>query len=118
MSATGPGNAILDTCGLRAGNSCDENARTGVTVILPDAPAVVAGDVRGGGPGARETDLLDPSTLVERADAFSAWPFEIDAEFGGARPPLPPARLARRGGPAGRHQARRRGRPRHRPQRL
>src|ERR1700712_3161191 len=33
------------------------------------ATADGAGDVRGGGPGTRETDLLDPLTLVERVDA-------------------------------------------------
>jgi L-aminopeptidase/D-esterase-like protein len=39
---------------------------TGVTLIVPDAPVVMAVDVRGGGPGTRETDALDPSNLVER----------------------------------------------------
>ena len=51
------------------GEARDARERTGVTVILPESPAIVAGDVRGGGPGTRETDLLDPSTLVDRADA-------------------------------------------------
>ncbi|MBV9511156.1 MAG: P1 family peptidase, partial [Caulobacteraceae bacterium] len=43
--------------------------RTGVTVILPDRPAVCACDVRGGGPGTRETDALSPEALVEAVDA-------------------------------------------------
>jgi L-aminopeptidase/D-esterase-like protein len=43
--------------------------RTGVTVILPDAPAVCAADVRGGAPGTRETDALAPENLVEAVDA-------------------------------------------------
>jgi L-aminopeptidase/D-esterase-like protein len=70
MGGRGPRNDITDVPGIRVGEAHDERARTGVTVILPDAPAIVAGDVRGGGPGTRETDLLDPSTLVDRADAI------------------------------------------------
>jgi L-aminopeptidase/D-esterase-like protein len=70
MSGRGPRNDITDVPGVKVGQAHDARARTGVTVILPDAPAIVAGDVRGGGPGTRETDLLDPSTLVDRADAI------------------------------------------------
>ncbi|MGI4877491.1 MAG: P1 family peptidase [Janthinobacterium lividum] len=55
-----------DIPGLRVGHAEDERARTGVTVILPDAPVVMAVDVRGGGPATRETDALRPHTLVER----------------------------------------------------
>ncbi len=43
--------------------------RTGVTVILPDARAVCAADVRGGAPGTRETDALAPENLVDAVDA-------------------------------------------------
>ena len=42
---------------------------TGTTVVLARAGAVGGVDVRGGGPGTRETDLLDPSTLVEQVHA-------------------------------------------------
>ena len=42
---------------------------TGTTVVLAREGAVGGVDVRGGGPGTRETDLLDPSTLVERVQA-------------------------------------------------
>jgi L-aminopeptidase/D-esterase-like protein len=45
-------------------------ARTGVTVILPNERAVAAADVRGGGPGTRETDALAADTLVEAVDAI------------------------------------------------
>ncbi|NWG91074.1 MAG: P1 family peptidase [Parvularculaceae bacterium] len=69
-SGRGPNNDITDVPGIRVGQAEDAAVRTGVTVILPDNPAIVAGDVRGGGPGTRETDLLDPSTLVDRADAI------------------------------------------------
>ncbi|MBI1392793.1 MAG: peptidase T4 [Alphaproteobacteria bacterium] len=68
--ARGANNDLTDVAGVRVGSAHDAAARTGVTVVLPDAPAIVAGDIRGGGPGARETDLLKPSTLVDRADAL------------------------------------------------
>ncbi len=55
-----------DCPGVRIGHAHDGDARTGVTLLVPDAPMVLAVDVRGGGPGTRETDALDPSTLVER----------------------------------------------------
>lgn len=60
----GPRNLITDVPGLLVGQAQDETVRTGVTVILPDARAVCAVDVRGGGPGTRETDALDPHNLV------------------------------------------------------
>jgi L-aminopeptidase/D-esterase-like protein len=67
----GPRNLLTDVPGLRVGQAQDVRARTGVTVILPDAPAAAAIDVRGGGPGTRETDLLAPDTLVEAIDALT-----------------------------------------------
>ena len=43
---------------------------TGTTVVLaPEGGAVAAVDVRGGGPGTRETDALDPRNLVQRVEA-------------------------------------------------
>jgi len=56
--------------GLRLGQAQDAAARTGVTVILPDTAAVAAVDVRGGGPGTRETDALAPENLVDAIDAI------------------------------------------------
>lgn len=55
-----------DCPGVRIGHAHDADVRSGVTLLVPDAPMVLAVDVRGGGPGTRETDALDPSTLVER----------------------------------------------------
>lgn len=52
--------------GLRIGHAHCPRAGTGVTVLVPDWPVVMAADVRGGGPGTRETDALDPANLVER----------------------------------------------------
>jgi L-aminopeptidase/D-esterase-like protein len=65
----GPRNLITDIAGIRVGNAEDPRVRSGVTVILPDRPAVAAVDVRGGAPGTRETDALDPTCLVETVDA-------------------------------------------------
>ncbi len=65
----GARNLITDVPGLSVGQAHDEAVRTGVTVILPEARAVAACDVRGGGPGTRETDALDPHNLVEAVDA-------------------------------------------------
>lgn len=66
----GPRNLITDVAGLTVGQAEDAKARTGVTVLLPDDRAVAAVDVRGGGPGTRETDALAADTLVEAADAI------------------------------------------------
>jgi L-aminopeptidase/D-esterase-like protein len=67
----GPRNLITDVPGIRVGQAQDEKVRTGVTVILPDAPAIAAVDVRGGGPGTRETDALDAENLVHAVNAIS-----------------------------------------------
>jgi L-aminopeptidase/D-esterase-like protein len=52
--------------GLRLGHAVDDAVVTGCTVIVPDAPAVAGVDVRGGAPGTRDTDALNPTCLVER----------------------------------------------------
>jgi len=65
----GPRNLITDVAGLSVGNAEDIAARTGTTVILPDTAAVVAADVRGGGPATRETDATDLQNLVHAFDA-------------------------------------------------
>ena len=63
-------NLITDVAGIRVGNAEDRRVRTGVTVVVPDRPAMAAVAVTGGAPGTRETDLLDPSCLVDRVDAI------------------------------------------------
>jgi len=63
-------NTILDVSGLRIGQAHDANVKTGVTVILPDMPATCAVDVRGGGPGTRETDTLSDGGLIEQVHAI------------------------------------------------
>jgi L-aminopeptidase/D-esterase-like protein len=62
-------NAITDVRGIEVGNAQDEEALTGCTVILCRKGAVAGVDVRGGAPGTRETDLLDPVNLVEKVHA-------------------------------------------------
>lgn len=69
MIRPGPRNLITDVPGIRVGNAEDARVLTGVTVILPDERALAAADVRGGGPGTRETDALAAGRLVERVDA-------------------------------------------------
>ncbi|WP_338495597.1 P1 family peptidase [Streptomyces sp. SJL17-4] len=64
--------SITDVRGLRVGHARVEGdgALTGTTVVLaPVGGAVAAVDVRGGGPGTRETDALDPRNVVQRIDA-------------------------------------------------
>ncbi|MFN0264087.1 P1 family peptidase [Tepidamorphus sp. 3E244] len=78
-------NDLSDIPGLRIGNAADEDARTGVTVVICDEPCVAACDVRGGGPGTRETDLLDPERTVEQVDALvlsGGSAFGLDAASG------------------------------------
>src|ERR1700676_1517810 len=69
MATSGPRNLITDVPGILVGQAEDRAAITGTTVVLTEAPAVAAVDVRGGAPGSRETELLGPGTLVERVDA-------------------------------------------------
>jgi len=66
----GARNLITDVAGLKVGQASDAGVRTGVTIILPDAPAVAACDVRGGGPASRETDVLLPENLVQQIDGI------------------------------------------------
>ncbi|MFI0239791.1 P1 family peptidase [Streptomyces sp. NPDC016845] len=65
--------ALTDVTGLRVGHATltGDGFLTGTTVVLaPEGGAVTAVDVRGGGPGTRETDALDPRNLVQRIEAI------------------------------------------------
>lgn len=70
MIRPGPKNSITDIAGIRVGNAEDTALRSGVTVILPDEPVVAAVDVRGGGPGTRETEALNPTCVVDTVHAL------------------------------------------------
>jgi L-aminopeptidase/D-esterase-like protein len=55
--------------GFALGHWTHENSRTGCSVILPPQNTVAAAEVRGGGPGTRESELLQPSAAVDGVDA-------------------------------------------------
>jgi L-aminopeptidase/D-esterase-like protein len=72
MWQTGPTDSLVDVRGLRVGHHqrVGDGWLTGTTVVLAPPGGMVAGvDVRGGGPGTRETDLLDPRATVQRVHA-------------------------------------------------
>ncbi len=70
MTARAPRNLITDVDGVLVGSAENASVRTGVTVLRFPERAVAAVDVRGGGPGTRETDALSPDTLVDAVDAI------------------------------------------------
>ena len=79
------GGAITDVPGVRVGHFTDDRRPTGCTVILTEAGAVAGVDVRGAAPGTRETDLLDPSNLVDQVHAIllsGGSAFGLDAASG------------------------------------
>jgi L-aminopeptidase/D-esterase-like protein len=85
MVTSGPLNLITDVPGILVGQAGDRTAITGTTVVIAEAPAVAAVDVRGGAPGSRETELLGPATLVDRVDAIvlsGGSAFGLDAAAG------------------------------------
>ncbi|MCM2390032.1 P1 family peptidase [Streptomyces albipurpureus] len=72
MSDTTRNDALTDVAGLRVGHARVPGALalSGTTVVLAaEGGAIAAVDVRGGGPGTRETDALDPRNLVQRIEA-------------------------------------------------
>src|SRR4029077_12646657 len=70
MLRPGSRNLITDVEGILVGNQEDQRLRSGVSVVLCEEPSVASVDVRGGAPGTRDTDLLDPSCRVDRIDAI------------------------------------------------
>jgi L-aminopeptidase/D-esterase-like protein len=78
-------NLITDVPGLAVGHAHDARLASGATAVVFEAPAVAAVDVRGGAPGTRETDLLDPAMLVDQIDAIAlsgGSAFGLDAASG------------------------------------
>ncbi|MGW7252635.1 P1 family peptidase [Streptomyces sp. NPDC054834] len=65
--------ALTDVTGLRVGHAtrAGDGRLTGTTVVLaPEGGVVAAVDVRGGGPGTKETDALDPRNVVRKVEAI------------------------------------------------
>ncbi len=78
-------NSITDIPGVRVGHAGDEKLGSGVTAVVFDKAAVASVDLRGGGPGTRETALLDPAQTVEGVDAIvlsGGSAFGLDAASG------------------------------------
>ena len=78
-------NLLTDVPGIKVGHAENLALGSGATAIIFDAPAVASIDVRGGGPGTRETALLDPAQTVEGIDAITlsgGSAFGLDAASG------------------------------------
>jgi L-aminopeptidase/D-esterase-like protein len=105
MIAPGPRNSLADIAGLMVGNAEDHAARTGVTVVLADPPALAAVDVRGGAPGTINTAGLALGGLIrevhgivlsggsifglEAATGLTAWLAARGRGFSGWGPVIP-----------------------------
>ncbi len=68
----GPRNDVTDVGGVAVGHFARRGRGwlTGTTVVVPPRGTVGGVDVRGGGPGTRETDLLQPLNMVSHVDAI------------------------------------------------
>jgi L-aminopeptidase/D-esterase-like protein len=80
--------SITDVPGIEVGHAQNDRALTGCTVLLCRAGAVGGVDVRGGAPGTRETDLLNPVNLVNQVHAImfaGGSAFGLDAASGAMR---------------------------------
>ncbi|NDB01422.1 MAG: peptidase S58 family protein, partial [Betaproteobacteria bacterium] len=104
-----PSGSITRVGGIEVGHFTDPRRPTGCSVVIARGGAVAGVDVRGAAPGTRETDLLHPSNLVDRAHAVllaggSAWGLDaaagvmrwleeqqIGLEVGFGRVPIVPA---------------------------
>ena len=76
---------FTDIDGIKVGNAEDLEAATGCTVIICEEGATAGVDVRGGSPGTRETDLLNPQNLVDKVHAVmlsGGSAFGLDAASG------------------------------------
>ena len=77
--APGPLNLITDVAGLAVGHAEAIDQLTGVTVLIPERPAITAIDQRGGAPGTRETDVF---TAENSIDVCHAVVFSGGSAFG------------------------------------
>jgi L-aminopeptidase/D-esterase-like protein len=71
--------------GIKVGHFTLSERPTGCTVVLTEAGAIASVDVRGGAPGTRETDLLNPVNHVQKVHAIvlaGGSAFGLDAATG------------------------------------
>jgi L-aminopeptidase/D-esterase-like protein len=69
-TANGRSRGLTDVAGIKVGHHTLTERPTGCTVILVDGEGAVGGvSQRGGAPGTRETDLLDPINMVDKVNA-------------------------------------------------
>ncbi|MDO5038863.1 P1 family peptidase [Clostridium sp.] len=76
---------FVDINGIKLGHAQNIKGLTGCSVILCEKGATGGVDVRGGAPGTRETDLLDPSEMIEKIHAVvlsGGSAFGLDASSG------------------------------------
>src|SRR6187402_2049935 len=74
--------------GIKVGHYTLSERPTGCTAILVDGDAVGGVSQRGGAPGTRETDLLNPLNLVDKVNAVvlsGGSAFGLDAASGAVR---------------------------------
>ena len=80
---------LTEVQGIKVGSHTLSERATGCTVILVDGDGVPGGvSQRGGAPGTRETDLLDPANMVDRVNAVvlsGGSAFGLDAAQGTVR---------------------------------
>ncbi len=69
MTSIGKNNGLTDVEGILLGHFTDSIALSGVTVAICPEGAIAGVDVRGSAPGTRETDVLNPINLVDKAQA-------------------------------------------------
>jgi L-aminopeptidase/D-esterase-like protein len=88
LAPTG-GRGLTEVHGIRVGHHTLSERPTGCTVILVEGDGAVGGvSQRGGAPGTRETNLLDPANLVDRVNAIvlsGGSAFGLDAAQGVVR---------------------------------
>ncbi len=73
---------------IKVGHSQNFESATGCTVIICEKGAVAGVDVRGGSPGTRETDLLNPVNMIQQIHAVmlsGGSAFGLDAASGAMR---------------------------------
>lgn len=79
---------LTDVSGVRVGHFTDPRRPTGCTAVIVEGGAVCGVDVRGGAPGTRETDALDPVNSVQAVHAIllsGGSAFGLDAASGVVR---------------------------------